>query len=250
MGLTIATYVFLVSVVGGLLYFAAPRLSQFAKSLPVIVAFIIALPLVILGLGLFSIVMTAWTENNFLFPDFRIQFLMQFFYPIIVSLAGIFIEKNRIRASYVATNNSIIRANKEKINIQRVLLLLPRCLQKADCQWNITLDVTNCRECGDCIISDFLALRDEYELELEVATGGTIARRLVKELHPSLIIAVACERDLSSGIMDTYPIPVVGIPNIRPEGPCINTQVSMKKVEAALDFFLMRGISRLSFGSA
>jgi len=50
-------------------------------------------------------------------------------------------------------------------------------------------------------------LAEKYGVDLAVATGGTIARRIVVETHPDLIIAVACERDLTSGIQDTTPLP-------------------------------------------
>ena len=67
-----------------------------------------------------------------------------------------------------------------------------------------------------------------------VATGGTLARQMVKEIRPKAIIAVACERDLTSGIQDVFPLPVIGVLNERPFGPCFNTRVDIKKVEAAI----------------
>ncbi len=74
-------------------------------------------------------------------------------------------------------------------------------------------------------------------LNLFVATGGTIARKIVVETKPEAIVAVACERDLSSGVLDTYPLPILGIINERPFGPCFNTAVSLDKVKDALNFF-------------
>ena len=71
-----------------------------------------------------------------------------------------------------------------------------------------------------------------------VATGGTIARRIVVQTRPRMIIAVACERDLTSGIQDSYPLPVFGILNQRPCGPCLDTLVSLAAVEGAVRLFL------------
>ena len=72
---------------------------------------------------------------------------------------------------------------------------------------------------------------------MAVATGGTLARQMVKQIRPTAIVAVACERDLTSGIQDVFPLPVVGVLNERPFGPCFNTRVDIKRVEAAvLDF--------------
>ncbi|MFN3698586.1 MAG: DUF116 domain-containing protein, partial [Dictyoglomus sp.] len=65
-----------------------------------------------------------------------------------------------------------------------------------------------------------------------------IARKVVKDIRPDAIVAVACERDLSSGVVDTYPIPVIGILNERPHGPCFNTTVNLKKVEDAVECLL------------
>ncbi len=71
-----------------------------------------------------------------------------------------------------------------------------------------------------------------------MATGGTIARRIVVQLRPRMIIAVACHRDLASGIQDTYPLPVYGVLNERPHGPCIDTTVAIENVEEMLHRFI------------
>ena len=80
-------------------------------------------------------------------------------------------------------------------------------------------------------------MADENHLDLFVATGGTLARKIVTEIRPGAIVAVACERDLSGGLADTYPIPIIGISNERPYGPCLNTQVDLEKVKEAISFF-------------
>jgi hypothetical protein len=81
-----------------------------------------------------------------------------------------------------------------------------------------------------------VTLAKKYDVHLSVATGGTLARRRVAEAKPHAIIAVACERDLTSGIQDAYPLPVIGILNERPYGPCFNTSVDIRKVSEALEF--------------
>jgi hypothetical protein len=52
--------------------------------------------------------------------------------------------------------------------------------------------------------------------------------------------AIACERDLSSELVDSYLIPIIGISNERPYGPCFYTQVDLEKVKEAIRF-LSRG---------
>ena len=75
-----------------------------------------------------------------------------------------------------------------------------------------------------------------------MATGGTLARRVIVETRPTSILAVACERDLVSGIHDAYPIPVYGILNQRPHGPCRNTLVDMDQVARGLSVLLGREV--------
>jgi hypothetical protein len=68
-----------------------------------------------------------------------------------------------------------------------------------------------------------------------------MARKMVREIQPCLVISVACERDLVSGIRDIAPsIPVIGIPNVRPSGPCKNTTVDTAQIERVMEFFLGR----------
>ena len=58
------------------------------------------------------------------------------------------------------------------------------------------------------------------------------------QTKPRCIIAVAGERDLTSGIQDSYPLPVFGILNQRPHGPCVDTLVPMNALEDAVRIFL------------
>jgi hypothetical protein len=70
------------------------------------------------------------------------------------------------------------------------------------------------------------------------AGGGEEARKAIRKEKPDFIIALACERDLASGIRDVaLRVPVIGIPNKRPEGPCKNTLVDLKEFKEALEFF-------------
>lgn len=93
-----------------------------------------------------------------------------------------------------------------------------------------------------------MKLKKERNIDVVVATGGTFARKFIKEKRPKAIIAVACERDLTSGIQDVRRIPVLGVLNQRPEGPCYNTLVSIDEIEKAIDFFLEEGGNRVNDG--
>ncbi|MFZ2445419.1 MAG: DUF116 domain-containing protein [Syntrophobacteraceae bacterium] len=156
--------------------------------------------------------------------------------PILVvvgKLAGL--KREQVQHAFVAVNNELVLAQcRNGRPPKSILLLMPHCLQNQDCQVKITYRVENCKRCGKCRIKDLLELTEKYGVSMAVATGGTIARRIVIERRPDLIIAVACERDLTSGIQDTTPLPVYGIFNQRPFGPCLNTQVALERVESVL----------------
>jgi hypothetical protein len=149
------------------------------------------------------------------------------------------VSKDQVRRSFIEINNQLVLAQHPRATADKLLLLMPHCLQFHECEFRITGSTVNCKRCGRCAIKGLSELSEKYGVGLAVATGGTLARRIVVERRPKLIIAVACERDLSSGIQDSYPLPVYGILNYRPQGPCYDTQVNLEKVEEALKTFLI-----------
>jgi uncharacterized protein len=162
--------------------------------------------------------------------------VLKVLYPALMMVGAFFKSKReRLQIFVIELNNRLVRSGKYRADT--MLLLLPHCLQISDCEVRITHNIYNCKRCGKCEIKDLINISEDNGLKLFVATGGTIARRIVKDARPEVIIAVACERDLSSGLVDTYPLPVIGILNERPCGPCFNTRVDLAKVREAITFF-------------
>jgi len=158
--------------------------------------------------------------------------------PLMVFLGRVCgFSREKVLLSFVKVNNELMLASGVRCIPDKLLVLAPHCVQRSDCPHRLTTDVERCERCGRCPVSGFLELRDRYGFRLCVATGGTIARRIVVELRPKLIIAIACERDLSNGIQDCYPIPVFGLPNERPCGPCRDTLVSLARFEELVWYF-------------
>ena len=163
--------------------------------------------------------------------------VIEILFPIMIVVGKLLgLTREKIQQSFVEVNNILVRAKCSGTRTDRILLLMPHCLQFNDCAIKITSDVYNCKACGKCRIKDLVDLAQRYQVHLSVATGGTLARRRVAESKPQAIIAVACERDLTSGIQDAYPLPVIGIINERPFGPCFNTSVDISKVAEALEY--------------
>lgn len=148
------------------------------------------------------------------------------------------IDKMTVRRSFIKVNNEFVCANSRLHQPSDLLLLLPHCMQASSCKRRLGLDLSNCANCGKCQIGEIRDLSQRYGFKVAIATGGTIARKIVAEIKPAKIIAVACERDLTSGIQDSYPIQVFGILNSRPQGPCHDTCVTMVTLLRTLDYFL------------
>lgn len=167
-------------------------------------------------------------------------FVLKILFPLFM-LAGIFRKSSReaLQQAIINMNNYLVI--KEGYRTKRILILLPHCIQLDKCDIRITHNIHKCKKCGRCEVKDLIGITDEFNLELFVATGGTLARKIVRDVKPEVIVAVACERDLSSGIVDSYPMPVLGITNDRPYGPCFNTQVNLDKVREAIAAFHPEG---------
>lgn len=86
-------------------------------------------------------------------------------------------------------------------------------------------------------MAEIAKIKEETGCEAVVVTGGTLARRLVKEKAPSLIITSACERELAAGLLEVRHIPIIAISNKRPEGPCKNTRVDTEEIRKAIEAF-------------
>lgn len=214
-------------------------LSNIHPSLPLLLAIAFGC-MVLFGLGgALTLIFTIIRGKN-LFFNRRIRgVVIRVLFPLLVGVGRCFgISKNEIRRSFVAINNKLVLAEAKKVKPDELLILLPHCLQNHECEVRITGNVENCKACGKCRIKDLVGLSEKYHVPAAVATGGTLARRIVVEKKPKIIIGVACERDLTSGIQDSYPIPVFGIFNQRPFGPCYDTDVNLELVEKGIRTFL------------
>jgi uncharacterized protein len=161
-------------------------------------------------------------------------------FPFMILMGKLFgVSKQTVQQSFIELNNHLVRSqNHHRTRPGRLMVLLPHCLQDFDCEIKITGNIKNCKGCGRCEIKELVELSNRYQIKIAVATGGTLARRIIVESRPEVIVAVACEHDLTTGIQDAYPIPVIGILNERPNGPCINTKVDMEKVRRAVSDIL------------
>ncbi len=100
-----------------------------------------------------------------------------------------------------------------KVNRGELLLLIPRCLSRA-------------------ALDGVLSIAGRYDVPVFVATRGQLARRVIRERRPRAVVAVACERDMVSGLHDVAgKIPVLGLTMTLPAGPCKDAGLDLVKLE-------------------
>ena len=155
-----------------------------------------------------------------------VQKTLNLIVPLTIKLGVRFgISRDRMSNSFIKVSNALVRSARLNKDSGPLLILLPRCLT-ADTRKKIQ------------------ALGERYGSLVYTVPGGELARKLIRDHQPSRIIAVACERDLVSGLQDVAPvIPTFAVPNCRPEGPCKNTLVDLDRIEEALILFSPAGKS-------
>jgi uncharacterized protein len=211
-------------------------LENIHPGLPVVFGVILATLALLLVGGLSLLVLTLLTGRDLFFSERLRKIVIRYLFPGIINLGRLVgIDRDTLQQSFIALNNQLVRAKKIRVTPDKALILLPHCIQLFDCAIKITGDVDKCVRCQRCDISGLAELAKERGIDIAVATGGTLARKLIVEKRPRFILAVACERDLTSGIRDSYPLPVIGVLNHRPNGPCFNTRIILDEVCLALD---------------
>jgi hypothetical protein len=238
-GLVTGTSAFLCLVLTAGWIIAFVGLGNIHPYLPWITGFLLFFCMAVIAVSSLSLVLQTAFGRNFRGSSTVRGVTAKLFLPLMELPARLFgLSAEDVRRSFIRVNNELTLKQCDVFAPERILVLLPHCLQNEDCPRRLGLDADRCGRCGFCPVSGLLALRDAYRVRLAVASGGSIARRIVVEARPSLIIAVACERDLTLGICDTHPLPVFGILNARPEGPCRNTIISLEILERALRRFI------------
>jgi len=223
-------------------WFISPRLheiSSYYLAAPILTALRIFYLCIISGIIILYIECYTTFSNKLFYK--LIRFSITFLFPINVFLGKILnIKKDKIRESFVQVNNSFLNPSKKLYKASDILILLPHCIQNYDCNVRITNNVDNCAECNKCVIKELKYISLKYKVKVAIATGGTLARKIIVEARPKCIIAVACQKDLVDGLLAVFPIPVYGILNERPQGPCINTTINPKEIINFLENILVK----------
>lgn len=237
-GLTFIIFMVLV----GLVWLIAGRwLDVYYHAVAFLITAFILLALLFFAIGLVGLLVTLYWGRFFPLLSNLIRLIINFLFPIILQTGRFLgIDQERVMSSFIDVNNQLVLMKNIQVMPEEVLLLAPHCLQDNECPYKITKDINNCKRCGRCRLHDLLTIKSAYGINVAVATGGTLARKFIREFRPKAVVAIACERDLSSGILDSYPLPVLGVLNRLPNGPCSETTVETELVEKSLNLLIKR----------
>jgi hypothetical protein len=178
------------------------------------------------GIGIYwiawygSVLLTAW-GFSFFKPLVRGLGGISWIMTLAIMLGRLFgFSRDRVGHSFLQNYNRLETLPSRIPAAEKLLVVAPRCLSRP-------------------MMDGLRTLRERYRFSLVVAAGGTEARRAIEEHRPHGIIAVACERDLLSGVKDLNGrVPLWTIANERPEGPCKNTVISLETMEHMVIRFL------------
>lgn len=131
-----------------------------------------------------------------------------------------FRARDWVEHAAVEVYNGLASRRGRRVGKGELLVLIPRCLSK------VTLD-------------SVLEVAGRYEVPVFVATRGQLARRAIRERRPRAVVAVACERDMVTGLHDVAGrIPVLGLTMRLPAGPCKDAIIDIERFEGFVRSFV------------
>jgi hypothetical protein len=205
--------VLLLGGVSAILYLLAPRLGLVVGMLPTVLWLSLAGVAVLLWVW-WGLMLLSYVLRRPLLPE-RLAERGPFLRLMRLTsvLANRFGQRDWVENAAVKVYNALALERGRKVGRGELLLLIPRCLSK------VALD-------------GVLAIAGKYEVPVFVATRGQLARRVIRERRPRAVVAVACERDMVSGLHDVAgKIPVLGLTMTLPAGPCKDAGIDLGKLE-------------------
>ncbi|HXF94491.1 MAG TPA: DUF116 domain-containing protein [Gemmatimonadales bacterium] len=128
-------------------------------------------------------------------------------------LARGFAKRDWVEHAAIDVYNALHERRARTVGRGELLVLIPRCLSKQ-------------------ALDGVLAIAGRYDVPVFVATRGQLARRVIRERRPRAVVAVACERDMMTGLRDVAgTLPVLGLTMRLPNGPCRDASLDLAQME-------------------
>jgi uncharacterized protein len=196
-----------------LLYLIGPRLGTLSPLLPRILWIVIALFAVVQWLYL-SVLAASFYSGRNLLPERLLErgpYLQLMNYTSLVARG--FGQRDWVEHAAIDVYNTLAERRGRRVGKGELLVLIPRCLSKQ-------------------ALDGVLEIAGRYEVPVFVATRGQLARRVIRERRPRAVVAVACERDMMTGLRDVAgKLPVLGLTMQLPNGPCRDAAIDLGQME-------------------
>ena len=128
-------------------------------------------------------------------------------------MARAFGKRDWVEHAAIDVYNTLSERRGRRVRKGELLVLIPRCLSKQ-------------------ALDGVLEIAGRYEVPVFVATRGQLARRVIRERRPRAVVAVACERDMMTGLRDVAgKLPVLGLTMQLPNGPCRDAAIDLHQME-------------------
>ncbi len=203
-------------------FLLGPRLASFWDALPL--ALLLTLGAVsVLSWLWFGLLVVSFYGPTLLLPERlaeRGPFLRLMAWTS--QVARRFGRRDWVEHAAVEVYDALAARRQRRVGRGELLVLIPRCLSKE------TLD-------------GVLEVAGRYEVPVFVATRGQLARRAIRERRPRAVVAVACERDMVTGLHDVAAkVPVLGLTMRLPAGPCKDAVIDLDRFESWVKSFVER----------
>jgi uncharacterized protein len=205
----IVTLVAGVAVGSAALYLFWPRLAALWTPLPLVLAVAAGGGVAVVVLWYLLLVASFYSRVNLL-PERLLErgpFLrLMNWTSLLARVAG---RRDWVEHAAIDVYNTLAIRRGRKVGKGELLVLIPRCLSKA-------------------ALDGVLGIAGRYDVPVFVATRGQLARRVIRERRPRAVVAVACERDMMTGLRDVAgKLPVLGLTMRLPQGPCRDAELDL-----------------------
>lgn len=208
------------TMLAALLYLLAPRLGLLLPTLPIILWWAVA-AVVTAGALWWLVIAVSYVGGTALLPaPLAERGLFLRMMALTSRVSRWFGQRDLVENAAVKVYNRLALARVKAVQSGELLLLVPRCLSRA------TLDRV-------------LEAAGQRDVPVFVATRGQLARRVIRERRPRAVVAVACERDMVTGLHDVAGrVPVLGLTMTLPAGPCKDAELDHETLAMYMDAFV------------
>lgn len=212
-GFAALTIAAVAGAVAAVLYLIAPRLAALGPAVPTLLwtALGAAAGLIMLW---YLVLLVSFYSGVTLLPERVLErgpFLRLMNYTSVV--ARVFGRRDWVEHAAIEVYNTLQVRRRRRVGKGELLVLIPRCLSKQ-------------------ALDGVLEIAGRHDVPVFVATRGQLARRAIRERRPRAVVAVACERDMMTGLRDVAgKLPVLGLTMRLPNGPCRDAALDLTKME-------------------